>query len=211
MLLALVVSVAPGLSEAGNDGCDVLNSFYWQAKVINFRQNPTNGKIMLLGDSITAGYPDELLTEEYVNRGIAGDTSCGVFYQLGLHVIQENPSVIIIAVGVNDALGGTDFTLFSIIWNNMLTWIKQKMPNTTVYVRSILPVTWPTGTWYTNRTIDTYNYFIKQAADTHGATYLNTNPYFMCSGYIMCPRYAVDGLHLSPTGYQLYSDHFYDE
>ena len=79
----------------------------------------TGQKVVMLGDSLTAGYGlakadalpaqlQEMLAQwlptiEIVNQGISGDTTAGGVNRLSL-VIDEQPDLVVIQLGANDAL-----------------------------------------------------------------------------------------------------------
>jgi acyl-CoA thioesterase-1 len=85
------------------------------------RANDARAAIVVLGDSLTAGlglvpaqsYPglleQKLQTSgspfRIVNAGVSGDTSAGGLRRLDW-VLQENPRVLIVALGANDGLRG---------------------------------------------------------------------------------------------------------
>jgi acyl-CoA thioesterase I len=84
----------------------------------------TGGKlaIVALGDSLTYGwmvrkgyldYLAEMLSEKYpngnfsiINKGIPGDTAQGGLYRLKQDVIDEDPDLVFIQFGLNDAFSG---------------------------------------------------------------------------------------------------------
>mgnify|MGYP003652356683 CR=1 FL=1 len=81
-------------------------------------------KIVMLGDSLTAGYglsPSDALPEqiEYillgdgldvdlVNAGVSGDTSAGGLARYDWSVTSADPDLLVVALGANDYLGGVD-------------------------------------------------------------------------------------------------------
>ncbi len=76
-------------------------------------------RIVCLGDSLTAGYnirPEEgwvsLLDKEdkneWINRGVCGDTTSGMLARLGLIIPADRPDMMILMGGDNDLLTGGD-------------------------------------------------------------------------------------------------------
>jgi acyl-CoA thioesterase-1 len=82
-----------------------------------------NGKILFLGDSLTAGYGLDVSASypsiiqgyisqkgfdyEVVNAGVSGDTTAGGLRRLEW-LLREDVSVLVIALGANDGLRGFD-------------------------------------------------------------------------------------------------------
>ena len=67
-------------------------------------------KVLMLGDSITAGYglpPEDALPARIINAGVSGDTSAGGRARLGW-ALAEKPDFAIVALGGNDLLRGID-------------------------------------------------------------------------------------------------------
>jgi hypothetical protein len=198
-----------GHSEAANDGCDTLyypRGVHYFERINEFRENPSSGRIMLLGDSITERWPVKMVPQEEINRGIDYNTICGVVYEIPLHVVDEAPTAVIIAVGTNDAARATDPFIFYLEYVNAIHMIQRALPDTRIYARSILP----RGTAGGTLMVEAYNRWIKSAAEYTGATYLDTFPYLIC-GASICEEYTVDGVHLSESGYEQMRAHFWEE
>ncbi|MBW2451438.1 MAG: arylesterase [Deltaproteobacteria bacterium] len=93
----------------------------WMAASTAFAMPPI--RVLALGDSLTAGYglnsnasfPAQLearlkeqgLVVEVFNAGVSGDTSAGALARLEWS-LADNPDVVILAIGANDALRGLD-------------------------------------------------------------------------------------------------------
>jgi lysophospholipase L1-like esterase len=65
------------------------------------------GKVVLAGDSLIAGWSPEMLAEtfgqlQFANRGIGGDTSRGLLFRFDEDVLDLNPIAIVIGIGSND-------------------------------------------------------------------------------------------------------------
>ena len=84
-------------------------------------------KIILFGDSITAGYEDGVtdfrLNEEIeaiftdvevINAGIPGDTSQGALKRVKNHVLKYEPDIVTVFFGANDAskISGLDINSY---------------------------------------------------------------------------------------------------
>ena len=95
----------------------------WGILYLNQALGKEKIKILMLGDSLTAGYgleqedsiPERLNKEllkqnffvEVINAGVSGDTSAGGKSRLGW-LLGLKPSIIIIELGANDGLRGLD-------------------------------------------------------------------------------------------------------
>ncbi len=81
-----------------------------------------NQKILLIGDSLTAGYgvsakdnyPNQLqlmirnsgMQYKVVNAGISGDTTAGGKSKISGYLLKHKPKIVVIALGANDAFRG---------------------------------------------------------------------------------------------------------
>ena len=75
-------------------------------------------KIVCLGDSLTYGYGvprkdtwisllNKRGTDNYINKGINGDTSGGMLARFNSDVVEEKPKMVFIMGGINDFILGS--------------------------------------------------------------------------------------------------------
>jgi lysophospholipase L1-like esterase len=184
---------------------------YYAKRIALFKSEPmVSGKIIFLGNSITQfGDWKKLLKDSTViNRGIAGDITFGVLERLD-EVIALQPSKLFIKIGINDISKNIPD---NVIVENIFTIvrrIKQGSPATRIFVHSILP----TNDTVKNEYPDAYNKNghviivnnqLAQKAKMIGFTFIDLYSRFQDKDGKLDARYAVDGLHLNDTGYQLW-------
>jgi lysophospholipase L1-like esterase len=164
-------------------------------------------RIIFLGDSITAGGQwgrlFRLAGRDMKNFGVGGDTTRGVLNRID-SVISENPSKIFLMIGFND--GPTHQNIMAIVRNYtvILKNLKRSLPNTKIYVQSVLPVNkklLPDAK--DNDDIHELNLEIARLAKDQGVVYIDLFPRFLKDGQLN-EALTWDGLHLNPSGYALW-------
>lgn len=212
LLLALIMSPAAvrAQSEVTNqhlfDTIPFLPEHY-SRRVEQFQKQPVRaGKIMFLGDSITEmGKWGQLLGDTtVVNRGIGGDITYGVLKRLD-DVIRHRPSKLFIMIGVNDI--GKDIPDEVIADNvrEIIQRVQAGSPNTEIYLQSILPVNtdypgFPQHYAKEDHVVHTNALLRIVAAATH-TPYVDVYAQLLDSHQRMDVKYALDGLHINPAGY----------
>ncbi|WP_420267233.1 GDSL-type esterase/lipase family protein [Candidatus Magnetominusculus dajiuhuensis] len=172
-------------------------------------------KIVFLGDSLTAFadlnemFPDGNM----INRGVYGDTSRDMYNRLGA-VIHDAPKKIFIMAGINDIIRGQSVDGLILTYNKILNVLIRKLPNTEIYVISILPVNieveppdlYIKYNLYINTNVIIANEKIKQTVvkykDKYKIKYLDIYGAFVYTGTIkLNPLFTYDGVHLTHEGY----------
>jgi hypothetical protein len=121
---------------------DSLFSTYYHQRVSLFRDLPqTKSDIIFLGNSITDGgeWTEMFADLKVKNRGISGDNTTGVLNRLD-EVYNRLPGKVFLLIGINDLARNVspDSLVKNILWINAL--IKEKSPQTKVYIQSLFPV-----------------------------------------------------------------------
>lgn len=89
---------------------------------------------------------------------------------------ELNPQNIFILMGCNDLEGNTSAKLFIDNYTNLIHEIKNKLPNSNIYVQSILPITKEIqnqNSAFSDERINEFNASIKSMADSEGINYIN--------------------------------------
>ena len=187
---------------------------YWDDAVAKFRADETSapkGATVLLGDSITAGWPAGLFPDKpTVNRGIGGDfiggwKFPGVGDRLDTSIIALKPKRIFLMIGANDCLDiGPPMETKVAGYALLLDKLKQAAPDAKVYVQSCLPVT--RERWeYMQPAIKELNSHIERLAKERGFVYVDLHSKFTGPDGKMRPELTSDGLHVSKDGYELWA------
>lgn len=193
---------------AGKLGFAVYDQNRFYQNMVTFHQrvsgNIPKDAVLFIGDSIIQGLAVNAVASNAVNLGIGGDTSAGVIQRIEHYRNLENASVIVIAIGVND---------LAVNSSNQITVanieiILQQLPSTTkVVLSAILPVdegSSPLLKGY-NQRIGEINNALDVLAKKHGAVFIDAGDHMKDVNGNLKPRLHIgDGLHLSPSGYQLF-------
>jgi lysophospholipase L1-like esterase len=186
----------------------------YNRRVQELQQLPNlENEIIFLGDSITRGGKwSELFKNDtdqpIYNFGISGDTTEGILQRLD-HVISFEPAKLFLLIGINDLWNETK-TREEILNNYrlILDQIKQKSPNTKIYLQSILPINREEyqRTILINLDIVFINQEIAKLAQEYNYQYIDLYSQFVNSEDKLNLEYSNDGLHLNQAGYLLWKN-----
>ena len=205
-IIILVVSFASctTMNTLIKSGCSYDLGEYYYAEVKKFKDKKVaENAIIMVGDSITAGgkWKEYFPTENIENFGISGDDSYGVLNRLDV-VIAKKPSKVFLLIGVNDIHKYCSDGQIIDNYNLILWKLRQKLPNTEVYVQSILPTN---GKFENNEDIKRLNAEIKRITTLTKNTYIDMYAKFLGADGNIKPEYVVDGLHLNDAGYLVWA------
>jgi len=169
------------------------------------------GAIAFVGDSITAGFP--LLTAfpelRTVNRGIPGDTSTQVLERMQESVYDLDPSTVVLMIGTNDL--GHGGTIEQVIENTarIVRLVQANEPQARIVLQSVYPVyagdpdalARSAVGLRTNEALDDVNSALQALAGLADIEFLDVNTALRGDDGLRI-EYTVDGLHLSPAGYE---------
>ncbi|SHI77797.1 GDSL-type esterase/lipase family protein [Propionispora hippei] len=166
--------------------------------------------IVFLGDSMTDEGNWSRLFPQYpvLNRGIGGDSTLGVLHRLQ-QVTDLKPAKVFLMIGTNDLCYNRSIPDIMENYQRIIDQVKQKSPETKIYVESVLPFNdelFPARNKRTNSNIKQLNRQIEQLAKNTGCRYLNLVPAFSDSNGRLPAVYTTDGLHLNELGYQVWRD-----
>jgi lysophospholipase L1-like esterase len=168
------------------------------------RRHGTADLIIMLGNSLTAGAEwSELLNRNNVlNRGIIGDDTHGILSRL-TSVTDLKPKKIFLLIGINDLLRETPQYIAAQMVQ-ILTAIKQKTPQTTIFVESLLPVhhTYRRNP-IRNADIRVVNDSLRHISTRLDAIFLDIYPQFADTNGNLRSDLSSDGIHLNGKGYML--------
>lgn len=174
-------------------------------KVDLFRHYPIQaGDIVFLGDSLTDGARwDEMFPGAPVkNRGINADIIAGLYDRLG-DVTIGHPHAIFFLIGTND-LSWYEYRSDEEIlayYDQILQKCRTEIPDTRVYVQSILP-----RHFSYSRRIQRLNIKLKALTEEMGYTYIHLFPAFADSKGGLRREITNDNIHLLGPGYLIWRD-----
>lgn len=186
----------------------IYQSPYYRHRQSQFEKLPIGtNTILFLGDSITdqGEWSNWFPAATIHNRGISGDTTSGVLQRLPA-LLQTPPQAIFLMIGINDliVLERSPEQVLS-HHQQILTLIKQRSPQTQVYVQSVLPVSNAAFPGI-NPKILQVNQGIAALAEALDYRYVNLHPLFVVNGQLDT-AYTADGLHLNGEGYARWVEH----
>jgi len=176
------------------------------------QEKPENLNI-LLGDSISLWFPAQLLPPDtiWLNQGISGETSRGLLKRLNI-IDQTRPQKIFIMIGINDLIQGMKDD--TIVANHLLIirYLRKIHPNSEIIVQSILPHGGKNATWegkakllkIPNQRIKKINQRLKKIAKSENVIFLDLYPLFSDQNGNLRMEFSSDGLHLAPSGYEVW-------
>lgn len=183
---------------------------HYDHRVQQFQQQPVvAGRIMFLGDSITEmGKWSQLLGDTTViNRGIGGDITYGVIKRLD-DVVRRRPSKLFIMIGINDI--GKDIPDEVIAGNvrQIIQRVQAQSPSTKIYLQSILPVNadYPHFPQHYAKGVHVVhtNSLLRIVADAMHVPYVDLFSHLLDPQQRMDTKYALDGLHINQSGYDVW-------
>ena len=166
-------------------------------------------RIVFFGDSITEQWleivPDFFLKNNYINRGIGGQTTPQMLIRFRNDVIKLNPSVVHILAGTNDIAGNTGPTTLDMILDNIISMVElAKVNNIKVLLSSVLPVydyPWAPGLNPAKKIVE-LNKMINKYAKENSISYINYYLKMVDDHGGLKQEYTTDGVHLTKIGYE---------
>jgi lysophospholipase L1-like esterase len=163
--------------------------------------------IILLGDSITAGFPTDTLLKEFsvVNKGVAGDGTAEVMDRLNRDVIELAPSAVFILIGINDMGTGVSNNTLLVNYERMILRITKNAPGTELFLESILPTR-----GIDNRPLERIqllNVEIHKLAMKYGVKFLDIYPLLLNAKGELAEEFSCDGLHLTLPAYEKWANY----
>lgn len=177
-----------------------------------------NPNILMLGDSITEMYDlNEFYGEDklIVNSGISGNRADAILNDLKARAYIYNPSKVFLLIGINDILwdeASEDYVYEKTI--EIVEHVKEKLPNTKIYIESIYPINSEMNNHFDTVDIDRVKSTIVGVNDKL-KTYSKENPdikYIDLYNELLGDNdelnmtYSDDGLHPNEEGYKIITD-----
>lgn len=198
-----------------------------QDKVNRFRilnQSAKKGETLFTGSSLMEQFPINELKQSFgidtiiYNRGIGGFTTDDMLEHMDEQIFGTEPSRIFINIGTNDI--GMPTATFEENLSHMLTnyrliltQIKERLPQTSVYLMAYYPVneTAPgeDAAEYmkymfinrTNENILTANKAVENLAEEFGYHYIDVNDGLLDETGRLKKEYTIEGIHMYANGY----------
>ena len=188
--------------------------YYWEKNEQLGQVSENNGRILFMGDSITEEwgrlYPDFFQSNDYINRGIGGQTTPQMLLRFKQDVINLNPAIVFILAGTNDIAGNTGPSNLDMITNNIFSMAELSMShNIKVVLSSILPVDkypWADHVKKVPEMILKINQQLKSFSQKHSMIYIDYYSFTVGENRGLKKEYTTDGVHLNKKGYEVMSE-----
>lgn len=210
MILLFFASFTIGQLAAQNL-VDAANFKKYAASNEEIMSEPVQGlRIVFLGNSITenwVSYHGEFFTRNnYIGRGISGQTSYNFLLRFREDVIDLNPDLVIINVGTNDVAENSGPYDEDITINNLMSMVElAQVHNIKVILTSVLPAgqfSWRKSITDAPEKIFKLNSRIKQYAKDKQLQYVDYYKNMISKdGRSMIAEYTKDGVHPTVAGY----------
>lgn len=150
--------------------------------------------VVLLGNSITEGFPMERFSKDVKNRGISGSQIYDIHDRLP-RILLARPKKIFLMAGTNDLKNGAPVEKALSEIKEVITAIKRK--GIRLYVQSVLPVS---GLYshYAGKVVE-FNNGLKSYCLQQNIEYIDLH-----SRMTPFSSMSYDGLHLSKRGYDVW-------
>jgi lysophospholipase L1-like esterase len=204
MTLLFLCFIIPSLISAQHTRSD-----YWQDRTSQFKKEAETmdtNKVVFLGNSLTEGFNlDKFFPESKpINRGISGDHIDGLLERFDHSVQNLKPSKLFVMIGINDIGTGDPDSLILSNYQKLLRKILKSLPDTRIYIQSILPTTSQWGNCPVDK-IQRINTFIKDFSTRFGFNWIDLYSKFATKEGYLKKDYTNDGLHLNSKGYVYWS------
>lgn len=168
------------------------------------------GAVVFMGNSITEGWvntsPDFFKNNNYIGRGISGQVSSQMLVRFRRDVIDLKPRAVVILSGTNDIAQNNGFITLENTLGNIISMVElAKANNIKVILCSVLPA-FEFGWRKELKPADdvvALNRMIKKYADANKIPYLDYHTAMKDERNGLPEKYAKDGIHPTPEGYDL--------
>ncbi len=179
------------------------------------------GEILFTGSSLMEQFPiNEILQNHGVqktvyNRGIGGYTIPEMLESMEEQIFDLEPSKIFINIGTNDISipEETEEKLVS-DYRKVLTQIKERLPETTVYMMAYYPVNvqvaskqpWPDADKAAKLRLERLaqaNRAVEKLAAEFGYNYIDVNDGLTKDNGQTNPEFSIDGIHMYSDAYEI--------
>lgn len=184
---------------------------YYRQKVSTFESvSLEKVDIAFIGDSITDfGEWSELFPNFVViNRGIMSDNTIGVLNRLN-EIIEKKPKKIFIMIGIND-LNRIDSEKTYSNYSNIIKKIKSSLPNSSVYIQSVLPVNnkiydSAVDNHIDNKAVKVLNIELEKIAKIEQVKFIDLYSALSNNDQLE-EKYTIDGIHLTGAGFAVWKE-----
>ena len=167
-------------------------------------------EVVFMGNSITEAWanlhPDFFDSNNYLGRGIGGQTTPQMLIRFTVDVLDLNPKVVVILAGTNDIAENTGSSSIKMITDNIkaMAYLAEK-ENIKVILSSVLPVydyPWRPGLKPVSK-IEELNAWFQNFTQENGYVYLNYYDSLRDENKGLPKRFSEDGVHPNSIAYRI--------
>lgn len=194
----------PNLNCYRND-----NQSLWEARH-NDPDDASKNWVVFMGDSGTQGWaekdPDFFTKNNYIGRGINGQTTPQMLLRFRQDVIELAPKAVVILGGANDIAGNTGPSSIDMIMDNIISMVQLAQAN---HIKVVLCSVLPSNHFYwipelkPADTIIELNRQIKAYAEANHIPFADYYSVLVDDQKGLNPAYRIDTAHPSLEGYKL--------
>ena len=168
--------------------------------------------VIFMGDSITQGWSDNsplfFSNNNYLNRGIGGQTTSQMLIRFRKDVIKLKPKIVVILAGINDIAQNTKYYGINTIAENIFSMVELATANNiTPIICSILPA--DRFEWRPEilplESVKKLNALFYDYAEKENITFLDYFSFMKNENGGMKDELTTDGVHVTKEGYDLMS------
>lgn len=171
---------------------------------------PRHAKAVFMGNSITDGWvrkrPDFFSENNYIGRGISGQTTSQMLVRFRRDVLDLQPQSVVILAGTNDiALNGGYISLENTAGNIASMAELAQLHGIKVIICSVLPAydyKWRPGLEPANKII-ALNDMLREYAKKNHFVYVDYHSVMKDERNGLPEKYAADGVHPTDAGYEI--------
>lgn len=206
-----------GLVIAGLLGCSAANADDWaqfqkyEESNKELESGDTKPVAVFMGNSLTEGWmathPEFFSSNNFVGRGISGQTTYQMLLRFRDDVINLHPEKVVILGGTNDIAENNHIYNEDRTLGNIISMVELAQANGIQPVlSSLLPATrffWREDMTDIDGKIQSLNKRIKAYADEKGIPYVDYYTVMVNDKGGLTEEYTIDGCHPTPQGYDV--------
>ena len=184
-------------------------------------QTAKKGQIVFVGSSLMEIFPIEKmqqglgLNKIIYNRGIRATTTAELLTAMDVCIFDLAPSKIFINIGTNDVGFGVPEDIFLANYNEILRQIKEKLPETQVFVMAYYPVNSVADfgeseaeheslfSKRNNEILELASSKVAKLAQKYNYEFINVNANLADADGNLRKELTFDGGHMYPAGYEI--------
>lgn len=168
------------------------------------------GAVVFMGNSITRNWveyrPEFFKENNYIGRGIGGQTSAQMLVRFRRDVIDLKPATVVILAGTNDIAQNNGYISLENVLGNIMSMVElAKANNIQVVLCSVLPAAefgWRKELKPANDILQ-LNQMIKYYADQNKIPYVDYHTALKDENNGLPKKYAGDGVHPNVDAYKI--------